>query len=129
MWIGRYPDSDVSQYFGRRRGQQGSPYFHICTAPRVFREHLKLLSSNGYKTIGLGEAVHRLEAGNGTTERKVVLTFDDGYGVDFYTECVSDFERIRVFGDGFSAYGLYRRSTSMRFNGKDMSHVESGSGT
>ncbi len=37
--------------------ERGNAYFHICTHPRVFREHVKLLSDNGYKTIGLGEAV------------------------------------------------------------------------
>jgi peptidoglycan/xylan/chitin deacetylase (PgdA/CDA1 family) len=62
-----------------------SAYFHTCTSPRVFREHLQLLARNGYKTIGLGEAVRKLERGAQTTERLVVLTFDDGFA-DFYTE-------------------------------------------
>jgi peptidoglycan/xylan/chitin deacetylase (PgdA/CDA1 family) len=62
-----------------------SAYFHTCTAPQVFREHIELLARDGYKTIGLGEAVRKLEEGTRTTEKLVVLTFDDGYE-DLYTE-------------------------------------------
>ena len=64
---------------------RGNPYFHTCTAPQVFREHLNLLARNGYKTIGLAEAVRRLEQATQSTEKLVVLTFDDGFA-DFYTE-------------------------------------------
>ena len=62
-----------------------SAYFHTCTDPQVFREHIQLLARNGYKTIGLGEAVAKLEEGIRPTEKLVVLTFDDGFE-DFYTE-------------------------------------------
>jgi peptidoglycan/xylan/chitin deacetylase (PgdA/CDA1 family) len=62
-----------------------NPYFHIRTHPRVFQEHMRCLASYGYKTIGLGEAVRKLQVNTATSERLVVLTFDDGYE-DFYTE-------------------------------------------
>ena len=69
-------------------------YFDTCTSPRVFCEHLRLLVGNGYKTIGLGEAARKLEEGIGTSERLVVLTFDDGFA-DFYTEA---FPALSAFG-------------------------------
>ena len=62
-----------------------NPYFHTCTAPRVFREHLSLLARNGYQTIGLAEAVRQLETGASAAQNEVVLTFDDGYA-DFHAE-------------------------------------------
>ena len=71
-----------------------SAYFHTCTAPRVFREHLSLLAGNSYKTIGLAEAVRKLEQGTGTAEKLVALTFDDGFA-DFYTEA---FSTLSAFG-------------------------------
>ena len=37
-------------------------YFHTCTRPQVFREHVGLLARNGYKTIDLDEAVRRLKS-------------------------------------------------------------------
>jgi len=71
-----------------------NPYFHTCTSPRVFREHLSSLALNGYKAIGLDEAVCKLEEGTETAEKLVVLTFDDGFA-DFYTGA---FPILRVFG-------------------------------
>jgi peptidoglycan/xylan/chitin deacetylase (PgdA/CDA1 family) len=62
-----------------------NPYYHTCTSPQVFRQHVDFLASNGYNTISLGEAVRKLENGAQTTEKLVVLTFDDGFE-DFYTE-------------------------------------------
>lgn len=73
---------------------RGSAYFHTCTAPQVFREHLELLARNGYKTISLGETVRKLKEGTRTTEKLVVLTFDDGYQ-DFCTEA---FPILSAFG-------------------------------
>lgn len=96
--------------------EHGSAYFHICTAPRVFREHVKLLSSSGYKTVGLGEAVSMLEAGNGATEKLVVLTFDDGYE-DFYTEA---FPILSEFGYSATVFlpTAYIGDSARRFNGR-----------
>jgi peptidoglycan/xylan/chitin deacetylase (PgdA/CDA1 family) len=69
-------------------------YFHTRTSPRVFWEHLSLLAREGYKTIGLGEAVRKLKQGAGGDEKLVVLTFDDGFA-DFYTEA---FPALNTFG-------------------------------
>jgi peptidoglycan/xylan/chitin deacetylase (PgdA/CDA1 family) len=71
-----------------------SAYFHTCTDPQVFREHIELLARNGYKTIGLGETVAKLKGGIRPTEKLVVLTFDDGFE-DFYTEA---FPVLSTFG-------------------------------
>ena len=69
-------------------------YFHTRTSPRVFRDHLSLLAREGYKTIGLAEAVRKLKQSAGTDEKLVVLTFDDGFA-DFYTEA---FPALSAFG-------------------------------
>lgn len=72
-------------------------YFHICTSPRMFRQQMEFLAQSGYKTIGLGEAVSRLQTGARTAEKVVVLTFDDGYE-DFYTSAFPILGRL-----GFTA--------------------------
>jgi len=90
-------------------------YFHTCTAPRVFWEHLGLLARNGYRTIDLAEAVRKLEEGARTTEKLVVLTFDDGFE-DFYTEA---FPILNAFGYTATVFlpTAYISETSRSFNG------------
>jgi peptidoglycan/xylan/chitin deacetylase (PgdA/CDA1 family) len=92
-----------------------SAYFHTSTAPRVFREQLNFLARNGYKTIGLGEAARRLEAGTGTGEKLVVLTFDDGFE-DFHTEA---FPVLSTFGYTATVFlpTAYIGDNTIRFNG------------
>jgi peptidoglycan/xylan/chitin deacetylase (PgdA/CDA1 family) len=96
--------------------ERGNAYFHVCTHPRVFREHVKWLSENGYKTIGLGEAVRKLEEGTRTTEKLVVLTFDDGYE-DFYTEA---FPILSTFGYSATVFlpTAYIAEAPQCFNGR-----------
>lgn len=54
------------------------PYFETNTAPLVFARQMQFLYEIGYRTIGLNEAVDAIQAGI-PIEKKVVLTFDDGY--------------------------------------------------
>jgi peptidoglycan/xylan/chitin deacetylase (PgdA/CDA1 family) len=90
-------------------------YYHTCTAPQVFREHLGLLARNGYKTISLGEAVRKLQANTQTTEKLVALTFDDGFE-DFYTEA---FPILSALGYTATVFlpTAYIGNTPRKFNG------------
>lgn len=92
-----------------------SAYFRTCTVPRVFREQLNFLARNGYKTIGLGEAVRRLEGNTGRAERLVVLTFDDGFE-DFWSEA---FPTLNQFGYTATVFlpTAYIGDTPRKFNG------------
>ena len=92
-----------------------SAYFHTCTRPRVFREHLRWLAHNDYKTLGLGEAVRHLAEGARTAEKLVVLTFDDGFE-DFYTEA---FPILGTFGYTATVFlpTAYIGDTPREFNG------------
>jgi len=92
-----------------------SAYFHTCTDPQVFRNHLKFLASNGYKIIGLAEAARKLKGGNRTDEKLVVLTFDDGYA-DFYTEA---FPILSAYGYTATVFlpTAYIGDNSRTFNG------------
>ena len=68
---------------------RGSAYFHTRTSPRVFREHLNLLARDGYKTIGLGDAVRRLQQGAGVEEKQgAALRFGEPLGVGYFGEVV-----------------------------------------
>ncbi len=69
-------------------------YYKTCTDPTVFREQMAFLVGNGYETIGLEEAVRRLDGTTTQSKQKlVVLTFDDAYG-DFYTEAFPVLSRL-----------------------------------
>lgn len=61
------------------------PYFRTRTHPPVFRRQIEFLSRNGYRSISLSEAIHDLECSCQSKEKRVVITFDDGYA-DFYSE-------------------------------------------
>jgi peptidoglycan/xylan/chitin deacetylase (PgdA/CDA1 family) len=63
-----------------------SPYWErrTATAPRLFAEHLRYLSGEGYSTISLNGAAEHLREGEAEVRKLVALTFDDGYA-DFYT--------------------------------------------
>jgi peptidoglycan/xylan/chitin deacetylase (PgdA/CDA1 family) len=77
--------------------ESGHPYYWINTSPRRFAEHMKYLHKNGYSVINLSEAARIISPGSSGSansqtfhhsnipQKKVVLTFDDGYK-DFYTQ-------------------------------------------
>jgi len=73
------------------------PYYRIGTSAGVFEEQMRFLRANGYRSIGLQEAVGVIEGAVQGPEKPVVLTFDDGYG-DFYTQAFPILSRA-----GFSA--------------------------
>jgi peptidoglycan/xylan/chitin deacetylase (PgdA/CDA1 family) len=55
------------------------PYFWIATTPARFLQQMALLHEQGYRTTNLASAMASLQAGRGTAEKTVVITFDDGY--------------------------------------------------
>ncbi|MGA8528796.1 MAG: polysaccharide deacetylase family protein [Acidobacteriaceae bacterium] len=54
------------------------PYFRIAIPPALFLQQMTWLHEQGYRTVSLTAAVEQLQA-NGTAEKTVVITFDDGY--------------------------------------------------
>lgn len=70
-------------------------YFETHTSPLLFESQMQYLSSHGYHTISLNQAIDT----NSTSvpSKAVVITFDDGYR-DFYTEAFPILHRY-----GFSA--------------------------
>ena len=55
------------------------PYFRIAIGPALFLQQMTFLHEQGYRTVSLAAAVERLQAGDATTAKTVVITFDDGY--------------------------------------------------
>lgn len=68
------------------------PYFETTTSPRVFAQHMEFLNESGYQTLTLPEAIKYIEAGEQDIERRVVLTFDDGFQ-DFHTHAFPILEK------------------------------------
>jgi peptidoglycan/xylan/chitin deacetylase (PgdA/CDA1 family) len=61
-----------------------SPYYQVNTSPGVFREHLRFLGENGYKTVSLSALVDRLSPEGAPQTSNLdshlaVITFDDGF--------------------------------------------------
>jgi peptidoglycan/xylan/chitin deacetylase (PgdA/CDA1 family) len=59
-----------------------TPYFRTATSPMIFRQHMQLLKSAGYKGVDIKTGIEALKGGK--KEKLAVVTFDDGYR-DFYT--------------------------------------------
>lgn len=70
------------------------PYFSTTTSPRVFADQVNYLSENGYRGVTLNEAVQYLEGGKQDGQRRVVITFDDGFR-DFYVSAFPVLQRHR----------------------------------
>jgi len=82
----------ILMYHGiRQRSCNRHPYFETNTAPETFAAHMRYLSDNGYRTIGL-EDLKNDEAAFDRRNRKVVITFDDGYQ-DFYIHALPELVR------------------------------------
>lgn len=61
-----------------------SPYYRVCTAPRVFAEQMRFLFQTGYRATDLRSVWERLSRGESDLGKIAVLTFDDGFR-DFHT--------------------------------------------
>jgi peptidoglycan/xylan/chitin deacetylase (PgdA/CDA1 family) len=61
------------------------PYYRIATSPLQFAAQMKYLRENGYQTASLAEVLSQLHDQNATRNKRIVITFDDGYR-DFYTQ-------------------------------------------
>jgi peptidoglycan/xylan/chitin deacetylase (PgdA/CDA1 family) len=79
------PRIPILMYHGIRPALRvAHPYFETNTSPARFESHIRFLSENGYQTSTLEDFVQAVRSGE-TREKRVVITFDDGYR-DFYTE-------------------------------------------
>jgi peptidoglycan/xylan/chitin deacetylase (PgdA/CDA1 family) len=59
------------------------PYFELNTSVAVFRDQLQTLSARGYRTVNLEGPLSLTASEDATADRKVAITFDDGFA-DFY---------------------------------------------
>lgn len=59
------------------------PYYRTSTSPQEFALQMKCLHENGYRTASLTEIVSQLRGQAAVADKRVVITFDDGYR-DFY---------------------------------------------
>ncbi len=113
----RRPGIPILMYHSISQGGEAgrNSYFRTRTDPRVFSKHVAFLAANGYRTIGLGEAVRQNEATTPNAEKAVVLTFDDGFE-DFYTEA---FPILSTFGYTATVFlpTAYIGAVPRRFNG------------
>jgi len=93
----------------------GHPYYETNTSPRVFAQHMNFLRENNYRVIGLEEAA-RILAGNGDSQKSVVITFDDGFA-DFYSQAFAILSEHGFTATVFVVTDLLKTQRTM-FNGK-----------
>ena len=61
------------------------PYYRTSTDPLIFRQQMRFLAAEGYKTMDLTQVISRLQNERSFPEKTVVITFDDGLK-DFYLQ-------------------------------------------
>lgn len=93
------------------------PYYQTSTTGKVFEDHVRYLSENGYKTLGLREAVSILPTIAQEESRYAVVTFDDGFA-DFYSQA---FPILDKYGSTATMFlpTQYIGETPRQFMGRD----------
>jgi len=56
-----------------------SPYYRVVTSPGLFRQHMKVLQSLGYRGVDIRTGVDALTSRTANEAKFVVITFDDGF--------------------------------------------------
>ena len=51
----------------------------VSTSPTVFRRQMQFLNENGFRTLTLAELVRSIDSNEAFPDKRVVLTFDDGF--------------------------------------------------
>ena len=95
-------------YHGIRDGlRDGHPYFETNTHRDRFAEHMRLLRDQGIVPVHLDEAVRALNINGNDSQKRVVITFDDGCR-DFYTEA---YPILREYGFKATMFIVSGRTT------------------
>jgi peptidoglycan/xylan/chitin deacetylase (PgdA/CDA1 family) len=92
------------------------PYYRTATSPAMFASQMASLHAAGVRGVGLAEAMDRVEGKLPSTEKSVVITFDDGYQ-NFYTNAFPILDRYGFTAVMFVASG-YIGDVRQNFNGK-----------
>jgi peptidoglycan/xylan/chitin deacetylase (PgdA/CDA1 family) len=93
------------------------PYYRISTSPQQFASQMKYLHENGYRTASLTEIVSQLQRQAAVVDKRVVITFDDGYR-DFYRHA---FPALNQYGFSSTVFlpTAYIGDHPIQFKGKD----------
>jgi peptidoglycan/xylan/chitin deacetylase (PgdA/CDA1 family) len=92
-------------------------YYRIATSPAAFAAQMEYLHQSGYQTCSVTEAIDILKTGSAIEDRRVVITFDDGYR-DFY---LNAFPVLSQFGYSATMYlaSSFIGDTHLQFKGRD----------
>ncbi len=93
------------------------PYYETNTSPALFARQMRYLKQNGYRTLGLSEAINRIVAGL-DCQKCVVITFDDGYR-NFYTNAFPVFAELDQTATVYVVSGLVGGDAPVHYKGKE----------
>jgi len=99
----------VARGLGSRRVH---PYYRTDTDPLVFEEQMSFLKRNGYRTVHLGEAIRLMQEPPADSEKRVVITFDDGFQ-DFYSDAFPILQKHGFSATVFLPTGFIGRQSRM----------------
>lgn len=119
LLYGNRPAIPILMYHSIEHEQQSSihPYYRTTTPPSLFDEQLRFLQQEGYRTCSLEYAANQLQVQVSSTDKLVVITFDDGYG-DFYRHAFPVLQSCGFTATVFLATA-YIGESPIQFKGKD----------
>jgi peptidoglycan/xylan/chitin deacetylase (PgdA/CDA1 family) len=93
------------------------PYYRTSTSPQEFASQMKCLHEKGYRTASLTEIISQLQGQAEVPDKRVVVTFDDGYR-DFYHHA---FPVLNQYGFRATVFlpTAYIGNNPVPFKGKD----------
>jgi len=93
------------------------PYYRTSTSPQQFALQMAYLHESGYQTASLAEVVSQLQRPESGSDKRVVITFDDGYR-DFHRHA---FPVLSQYGFSATVFlpTAYIGESSLTFKGKE----------
>lgn len=95
------------------------PYFETCTSPQTFADQMQFLRDHEYESVDLSETLTSITPRLPSSQKQVVITFDDGYR-DFFDAA---FPILKAHGFSATVFVVSDFANQQRTSGKSRTYM------